>query len=156
MNNSFGTGRMARGLGIMLAAASSSQGRGPTALGPMIVMNENSKQFFFAAGASGGVAAPTALIDVAANVLFANQPLDAAMKAPRVHNGGAPDVTYLETEGQREQVVELANRGHTMAATPTLGFVNAISCPGGVPRDRSTCAAVSDPRGHGIALFVSQ
>lgn len=156
MNNSFGTGRMARGMGIMLAAAPSAQGRGPTALGPMMVVNDNSKQLFFAASASGGVAAPTALMSVAARTLLAAQPLDVAMRAPRVHYNGAPDVTYHEPDVTREDIAQLVSRGHTMAATPTLGVVNAISCPGGMPRDKNACAAMSDPRGSGIAMFVSE
>jgi gamma-glutamyltranspeptidase/glutathione hydrolase len=153
MNNSFGTGRMARGTGVMLAAAPSVQGRGPASLGPMIVMNESSKQLFFAGSAAGGVAAPSALMGVAARVLLANQPLNVAMRAPRVHHGGSPDITYVEPEAAREDVQQLVGRGHTMATTPMLGLVNAISCPGGMPREKNTCAVMSDPRGHGIAMF---
>ena len=153
MNNSFGTGRMAKGTGIMLAAAPSAQGRGPASLGPMIVVNDNSKQMFFAGAASGGVAAPSALINVAARVLLAQQPLDVSMKAPRVHHGGSPDITYVEPDANRDDVAQLTSRGHTVATTPTLGIVNVISCPGGMPRDKNTCAAMADPRGHGIAMF---
>jgi gamma-glutamyltranspeptidase/glutathione hydrolase len=153
MNNNFGTGRMARGTGVMLAAAPSAQGRGPASLGPMIVMNESSKQLFFAAAAAGGIAAPSALMNVATRVLFASQPLDVAMRAPRVHHGGSPDITYVEPEAVREDVQQLVGRGHTMATTPTIGLVNAISCPNGMPRDKNTCAVMSDPRGHGIAMF---
>lgn len=155
MNNNFGTGRMARGTGIMLAAAPSAQGRGPASLGPMILVNESSKQLFFAAGASGGVAAPSALINVAARVLFANQKLDSAMREPRVHHGGSPDITYVEPQVTREDVESLANRGHTTATTPVLGLVNAISCPGGLPRAKNECTVMSDPRGHGIAMFAN-
>jgi len=153
MNNAFGTGRMARGTGIMLAAAPSAQGRGPSALGPMIAVNESSKQLYFAGAAAGGVAAPSALMNVAARVLLASQPLDAAMRAPRVHNAGAPDITYVEPDASRDDVAQLTARGHTMATTPVLGLVNALSCPDGMPRARNSCAALSDPRGHGIAMF---
>jgi gamma-glutamyltranspeptidase/glutathione hydrolase len=156
MNNSFGTGRMARGTGIVLSALPNAQGRGPLSLGPMLVMNDNSKQLFFAAGASGGVAAPTALVNVAARALLAEQPLEGAMRAPRIHHGGAPDITYHEPEAAREDILQLTSRGHTMAATPTLGIVNALSCTGGMPRDRSTCSAVTDPRGHGLAMTLSE
>lgn len=153
MNNSFGTGRIARGTGVMLAAAPSAQGRGPASLGPMIAMNESSKQMFFAGSAAGGVAAPSALIGVASRVLLADQSLNVAMRAPRVHHGGLPDITYVEPEATREDVQQLVSRGHTVATTPTLGLVNAISCPGGMPRDKNTCSVMSDPRGHGIAMF---
>lgn len=156
MNNSFGTGRMARGTGILMSALPNAQGRGPVSLGPMLAMNESSKQFFFAAGASGGVAAPTALMNVVARTLIADQPLDAAIRAPRVHHGGAPDITYHEPEVSRDDVLQLTNRGHSVAATPTLGLVNAISCTDGMPRNPGACTAVSDPRGHGIALTISE
>ena len=106
-----------------------------------------------AGAASGGVAAPSALINVAARVLLAQQPLDVSMKAPRVHHGGSPDITYVEPDANRDDVAQLTSRGHTVATTPTLGIVNVISCPGGMPRDKNTCAAMADPRGHGIAMF---
>jgi gamma-glutamyltranspeptidase/glutathione hydrolase len=153
MNNNFGTGRIARGTGVMLAAAPNAQGRGPASLGPMIVMNESSKQLFFAGAATGGVAAPSALINVASRVLLADQGLDVAMRAPRIHHGGSPDITYVEPEAAPDDVQQLVRRGHTMATTPVLGVVNAISCPNGMPRDKNTCAVMSDPRGHGIAMF---
>lgn len=156
MNNAFGTGRMARGTGILLAALPNAQGRGPISLGPMLAVTDSSKQFFLAAGASGGVAAPTALMNVVARVAIAEQALDDAIRTPRVHHGGAPDITYHEPEASRDDVLQLANRGHTVAATPTLGLVNAISCIDGMPRNPNTCTAASDPRGHGIALTISE
>ncbi len=156
MNNAFGTGRMARGTGILLAALPNAQGRGPISLGPMLAVTDSSKQLFLAAGASGGVVAPTALMNVVARIAILEQPLDAAIRAPRVHHGGAPDITYHEPEASRDDVLQLTNRGHTVAATPTLGLVNAISCTDGMPRNPNTCTAASDPRGHGIALTISE
>ena len=121
-------------------------------LGPMLSVNPFTKQFFFAAGASGGVAAPTALINVAAHALLAEKPIDAAMRARRIHHGGAPDITYYEPGIPREEIMALTQRGHNVAATPTLGLVNAINCPGGMPRKPAECSVGADPRGNGIAL----
>jgi gamma-glutamyltranspeptidase / glutathione hydrolase len=152
MNNNFGIGRMAQGTGIVLAAVPSVQGRGPMSLGPMLVVNSFSKQFFFGAGASGGVAAPSALINVAARVLLAGQSAETAMQAKRIHHGGAPDITYYEPGLAREDVMALSQRGHNVAATPVLGNVNVIHCHDGMPRRPGTCVAIADPRGNGIAL----
>jgi gamma-glutamyltranspeptidase/glutathione hydrolase len=156
MNNNFGIGRMAQGTGIVLAATPSTQGRGPMSLGPMLVVNTNSKQFVFAGAASGGVAAPTALVNVAARALLAAQPLEAAMQAKRIHHGGAPDITYYEPGISRDDVLALSQRGHNVAATPMLGSVNAIHCAEGMPRRPGTCAALADARGNGIALSAGQ
>lgn len=54
MNASFGTGRVAAGTGVLLAAAPDASGRGATGLAPMILVNENSKEFRLAAAAMVG------------------------------------------------------------------------------------------------------
>lgn len=151
MNAAFGTGRVAPGSGILLAAAPSTDGRGPIGLAPMLVANEHSREFRFAAGASGGVAAPAALAGVAARVLLDNQGLEAAVTAPRVHLSGDPDVTYHEPALTAGAVAALSAAGHRLATTPTIGLVNAISCPDGLPTQPNTCAMAVDPRGQGLA-----
>lgn len=152
MNAAFGTGRVAPGSGILLAAAPSTDGRGPIGLAPMLVVNENSREFRFAAGASGGVAAPAALAGVAARVLLDSQGLEAAVTAPRVHLSGDPDVTYHEPALVAGAVATLSAAGHRLATTPTIGLVNAISCPDGLPTKPETCAMAVDPRGRGLAV----
>lgn len=156
MNGLFGTGRIARGTGIVLAAAPSGQGRGPISLAPMMAVNESASQFLFAAAANGGAAAPTALAAVAARTILAEENLEAAMKAPRVHHGGAPDITFYEPGMSRVVLDGLKTRGHRTGATPFLGRVNAASCPTGLPRDSSSCSVVTDPRGHGLALSANE
>lgn len=156
MNNDFGTGRMARGTGIMLAAAPTSRGKGPTALGPILVRNKNSNNLFFAGAASGGIAAPTALMNVFARSMLAGQDLGKAMLAKRVHHGGAPDVTFYEPGLPETSKSYLTERGHQIAATPALGLVNAAYCRGGLPRDPGTCVILNDPRGSGLASNASE
>ena len=152
MNNHFGIGRIAKGTGIMLAAVSNKLGRGPMSMGPMIVVNEFTRQFHFAGAASGGVAAPTALANVAAHALLAGEPLRSAIDRRRIHHGGAPDLTYYEPGIPAPTIQGLTRRGHTVAATPRLGIVNAAFCPDGLPRDPEVCEVLSDRRGSGLSI----
>ncbi|MEE8394121.1 MAG: gamma-glutamyltransferase [Rhodospirillales bacterium] len=152
MNNPFGTGRIARGTGILLAAAPGKGGRGSVSLGPMLVINHFVNEFHFAAAASGGVTAPTSMINVAAAALLGEPELNEAISQKRVHHGGMPDLTYYE-QGMGEQLVQgLTRRGHDVAATPTLGLVNAMNCVKGIPPRPETCQVRSDPRGFGLAV----
>lgn len=149
-NNLFGTGRIAEGTGIVLASAPGPGGRGATALGPMIV--GDGKQFIFAASASGGQVAPTAMVATAARTLLDDAPLAEAVAAARVHGGVAPDMTFVEQSADPEIVAGLGARGHKVALTPAIGHVAAASCPMGSPDDPGSCAFVSDPRGAGLAV----
>ena len=156
MNNNFGTGRMAKGTGIMLAAAPTDRAKGPTALGPIIVYNNNSKNLFFAGAASGGIAAPTALINVIARTMIDERNLNQAVSEPRVHHSGMPDITFYEPHLAQKTKSYLIQRGHNVAATPVLGIVNAVFCSGGLPREPETCSTITDPRGHGLATNSSK
>ena len=156
MNNNFGTGRMARGTGIILAVAPTSRGKGPTALGPVMMHNKNSNTLFFVGAAAGGIAAPTALMNVFARSVLANEKLNLAMTASRIHHGGAPDITFHEPNLPKSVTAYLRERGHQVAVTPVLGLVNAVSCPGGLPRDPGSCAIMTDPRGNGLATSASE
>lgn len=156
MNNNFGVGRIAPGTGIILAAAPTSRGRGPTSLGPVLIVNNKSKQLFFAGAASGGVAAPTSLMSVLARTMLGKEKLGAALAAPRVHHSGAPDITYYEQILPQNAKTYLSQRGHQIAATPKLGLVNAAFCPGGLPREPDSCVMGTDPRGSGLATNASE
>ena len=83
----------------------------------MVVMSEKDNQFYAAAAASGGVAAPTAMLNVMAPILFGGR-LDDAMSAKRLHHGGVPDLTYYE-QGISETVLKsLTARVHRVAPAP--------------------------------------
>ena len=151
MNNVFGTGRIAPGTGILLAALPGQKGRGATALSPMLVVNENVNEFFLAAASSGGVTAPTSLMNVVAGTLLGELPLEEAIIAPRVHHGGQPDTTYYEKNLDPSLVKALAAKGHTLAATKALGRVNAVYCSNGAQPHPETCVVKTDPRGFGLA-----
>ena len=152
MNNLFGTGRIAGTTGILLAALPGQAGRGPTSLGPMMVINHNVNEFFFAGASSGGVTAPTALVGVALRTLVDGLPLEDALSAPRLHHGGLPDLVYHEQNLGASAQRSLTGRGHHIAATPKLGRVNAAHCGGGLPPNPDTCVVRTDRRGFGLAV----
>lgn len=151
MNASFGVGRIAAGSGVLLAAAPGTGGRGPVGLAPMLMVNENSNEFRLAAAANGGVAAPAALASVVARIVELEQSAAAAVAAPRVHNGGDPDVTYHEPGLETAVQAHLTALGHRIAATPVLGQVNVLWCPDGLPTTPESCQMAADPRGSGLA-----
>ncbi len=152
MNNLFGAGRVAEGTGILIAAAPGKGGRGPASLGPVLLTDD--QRIYFAGAASGGVAAPTALVSILARTQIGEMPLEEAMAVKRVHHSGAPDVVYYEQGLKNSEIRNLAKRGHRLAATKALGRVNAVSCFEGVPDEVKECAARTDPRGYGMAVNV--
>lgn len=148
-NNLFGTGRVAAGTSIVLASVPGPGGRGATALGPMLV--SDGPQFLFAAAASGGQAAPTAMIGTAARTLLAEDDLGAAMAAKRIHRSTAPDFVFVE-QGEDPAVVRgLSRLGYDLGLTPAIGRAVAVHCPDGSPDDPATCVYAADPRGYGLA-----
>ncbi len=151
MNNPFGIGRTAEGTGVLLSALPGLNGRGPMPLGPVLVVNPNSNTLYFAGAASRGVTAPTQLINMAARSMMAGQDLREAMKLPRTHHGGAPDVLYYENTLGADDQAKLKTKGYQMAPVQGLGIVNAISCPLGLHTAPQSCVMVNDPRGYGLA-----
>ncbi len=140
---------------LVLSALPGRGGRGPISLGPMVVMTHKDNQFYAAAAASGGVAAPTAMMNVIAPILFGGR-LDDAISAKRLHHGGVPDLTYYE-QGTSESVLKsLTERGHRIAPTMALGLVNVAFCPDGLPQEPHTCAVRADPRGFGLAKAAEE
>ena len=151
LNSLLGTGKIANGTGIVLAAAPGHGGRGAAMLGPMVVVKPGGRQFVFAGAAAGGVAAPTALVDVAARMLLGNQPLDEASAAPRMHGGSDPGLVYVEQGAGARRLRTLTDRGYQAVTVERLGRVNAIGCPGGFQSSPEQCVAATDPRGFGLA-----
>lgn len=156
LNNLFGTGRVAEGTGMLLAARPDDGGRGSISLGPLLVVNENSKEFRFAAAASGGETAPTALVQVGMAAMAAQLPLEQAVAQPRLHHRGMPDLAYYEQSVDRAVLDGLLARGYSIALTRSLGLVNAIYCPLGLPTKPDSCAVANDPRGAGLAVSADR
>ncbi|MEO5337281.1 MAG: gamma-glutamyltransferase family protein [Magnetospirillum sp. WYHS-4] len=156
LNNLFGTGRVARGTGIVLAAAPDTGGRGYSALTPMLAINHHVNQFHWGATATGGASAPAVLAGVAARTLLGKEDLERAVATPRSYHGGASDVLYHEPTLPAAVQQQLAARGHRLAPTPVLGLVNAISCSEGLPDVPKSCSARQDPRGFGLASSADE
>ena len=173
MNGTFGTGRLAPGSGLVLAAAPEDDPAPP--LAPVVLVNRNSRQLFLAAAggggavgasalelvlqdrefpvavaAGGGTVAPSALARVLLALLEDERPLAAALAAPRLHVGGEADLLAVEPAIAAAARSALAERGHQVVEVPAIGRVNALHCPDGLPRTPESCRFASDRRGFGI------
>lgn len=150
----FGNGRMAPGTGIMLAAVPGVS-TGPAAVGPVLVINPHSNEVHFAAAASGGVTAPTALVQVLLSTLEDDTPLDKALAAPRVHHSGNPDIAFGEAGEYALDGAPLSKRGHEVKNVPMPSRVNAFRCASGNPSFEK-CRVGVDPRGNGLGVVVGK
>jgi len=147
-NGFFGGARVAGATGVLIAPAPGINGRGAAALGPMLVANVNTGDFFFAGAASGGTSGPAVLTQVAANALLLKRPLAEAMRMPRALHPGLPDRVFAEPGA----TAVLRARGHVVEELPSLGQASAILCSAGLHEQRTSCSVASDGRGHGLAL----
>jgi gamma-glutamyltranspeptidase/glutathione hydrolase len=150
MNNLFGTGRVAPGTGLLLAAAPGGR-IGPPLLGPTLMVNPAVSEFVMAAVPSGGRASATAMSAVIADLLLGGtETLAAALDAPRIHRG-ATDTVLTEPNMPSAVVDRLRDRGHQTALADSLGQVNAAYCPGQLPVNPGSCRFRADRRGFGLA-----
>ncbi len=151
--NLFGTGRVAPGTGVVLAAAPGQGDRNALSLGPLLAFDAELGSFHFATAASGGAAALTSTMAVAADSILRGRTLEKAIAAPRVHHGGSPDVAVLENAVPDSIANALRRRGHKTVTVPTLGRVNAAECPLGLDSESEAvaCFVYADPRGAGLA-----
>lgn len=152
--NLFGTGRVAPGTGIVLAAAPGQAGRNALSLGPVLTFDEEFQSFRYAIAGSGGAAAMTATISVLASSMQGGVSLKTAIEAPRAHHGGTPDIAVLEESVPKDVKRDLEQRGHNLETVPALGKINAVECPLGldVSSEDIACFVHADPRGAGIAI----
>ncbi len=155
MNRLFGSGRIAEGTGILLAAPPRSQNDGSTSLSAVVVGNTVTGDVRFAGTAGEGSVAATALAQVMLESVAGKKPLPEAMAAPRVHHGGAPDVLWHEPVLNGAARAALRRRGYELREVPALGHVNAFYCPEGLQDSPDSCQVANDPRGFGLA-YVAQ
>jgi len=148
----FGTGRMLAGTGIFMAAAPGVNS-GPPAVGPVMVVNPHVQELRFAAAASGGATAPTAMTQVVLDAQVAGGTLEEALAAGRVHHSGNPDIAFVEEGKVDEQL--LTKRGHQVKAVAMPSRVNALKCGTGYP-GFTRCQVAADPRGFGMAVVVGK
>ncbi len=154
LNNPFGVGRIAQGMGIILAALPAPLGRGLDSLGVMLGVNNVHNVFFYSAAGTGSIAVPGVLAGVAMGTALpaSGEGLETALGAKRVYNSGNPDVTYYEKGLAGGVVSDLGKLGHRLNPASGMGLVNAIFCPSGVPnKEGMSCSIRTDPRGFGLA-----
>jgi len=149
----YGTGRVAPGTGILLAAAPGRGDRNALSLGPVIVYSNGLRSLRLAVAGSGGAATLTATITVLASSILDGSVLERALRLPRVHHGGLPDVVLAEKTVPAAVLAGLRDRGHKVTVVPSLGRINAAECPLGldVQTEAAACFVFADPRGFGIA-----
>ena len=152
MYDLFGNGNIAPGTGIVLAASQNKSGQNPLSLGPMMISNQHVKAFKLAIAGSGGAPVSTSVIAVAMSAVVDQLPLEEAINLPRAHHGGLPDFILAEVHEDNEVIQNLRRRGHKVRERESLGRLNAVYCPSGLPgvnTDR-LCAVAHDFRGSGM------
>ncbi len=152
MNGLFGTGRFLQGTGVIAAAPYVP---GAVNFTPVIVANENTRDLRFAGTASGGLAAPGALLQTMLRA-YENEDggLAAAVAAPRVAHTGVPDITWVEPQVSSSLRAELTRKGHRVKEAPEIGSVLALYCEDGVLHGDQGCEVVADKRGFGLGMRV--
>jgi gamma-glutamyltranspeptidase/glutathione hydrolase len=153
MNAPFGSARIAPGTGIILAPAPNDRGAGFSALGPVIIANNNSGRLYFLAAGGGGAPADIAKAMLLNAVARKDQPTDKAMSEGRMFADGAGAV-YLEDalSGAKGAV---SGAGFKVEHADKLARVNVIYCPKSLPDDPDTCQLRNDYRGSGLAVTVN-
>ena len=149
----YGTGRIAPGTGILLAAAPGRGARNALSLGPVVTYDRGLRSFRLAVAGSGGAATLTATMTGLAASVLDGLILEKALRLPRVHHGGMPDVVLAEKSVPDATLDALRDRGHQVTVIPDLGRVNAAECPLGLDAtsEEVACFVHADPRGFGIA-----
>lgn len=149
----FGQGVIAPGTGIVLAVA---PGPGaPPSVTTAMVVNPHTERVHFAAGSSGGAAAPAALAQTLLAALAEDKPLADAVARPRVVHLGAPDAAFVEAGAQAFDPAPLSRRGHQIGTVMMPSRVEALRCREGLLQTPE-CEAATDPRGAGLATSVGK
>ncbi len=128
------------------AANLPAPGRRPvSSMSPTIVFSEDDPVLCI--GASGGSRIITATEQVMLSTLLLGEPVDEAVRRPRIHHQGRPETTLYERRYDRESLAGLWGRGHRLQEVDTVGNVQAIRIESG-DGGRALHAA-SDPRKEG-------
>jgi gamma-glutamyltranspeptidase/glutathione hydrolase len=139
MNNLFGTGRVAPGTGMLLAASPSWMP--PALLVAGVGWNPNLHTFHAAVAASGQEGAPLAGADVLMQSLRAPRPLVFE------NQGIAVNSPIVDLAPARKVNVDV-----TMRPAPEPGRADVIGCSGYLPGSEESCSWSADPRNAGLAV----
>ncbi|MEE2745802.1 MAG: gamma-glutamyltransferase [Pseudomonadota bacterium] len=154
MDGEFGSGNIATGTGIIIASNQNSSIERPILIGPMMILNVFSDQFYLAAATSHGYEGVSALTTTAARIYLNDESLESSLAAPRLHYNLTDNITYIEPSLNNLISEGLARHGYNVRASRLpLGLVNIVYCSGGIPKDSGTCAVEHDPRGHGLSVI---
>lgn len=148
----FGTGRLMPNVGAAPALLP-PPGVISSAVGPIVVGNPISGNFFLAVGGSGA-GASTAEVVVAARTLLGDETINAAVGSPRFSRGGGPGEVFVEADVGQDSRAALAAKGYRLEESEPIARINAAFCVGGLPRNVKTCDIRTDWRGHGLAASV--
>lgn len=148
----FGTGEISRISGVALAPNLPTEQR-EVMTSPMVVGNVPTKEFIYAAGASGGAAGTSASVLTALSVFASNKDLDTAMRAKRLFTAGENQALLVETGFPTEGMNSLSQKYPVSVEVDHLGVVNAISCPKGKVQN---CVSRADFRGAGMAIIENR
>jgi gamma-glutamyltranspeptidase/glutathione hydrolase len=161
LSASFGAKVTAPGTGIVLNNSVASFSRtGPnqpapgkrttSSMAPTLVLDGS--RVVLVLGTPGGDTIPSTIVQVLRNVVDRGLPLDAAVAAPRVHQGFLPDRARFERRRPiaPELVAELKARGHVLSGSHlAMGDSNDLIL------EEERAYGVADPRGGGLALAAS-
>ena len=156
MNAPFGVARVLPGTGVIAGAAPRPGRDGGASLAPMLIANKSTGNSFFAAGASGNAAAPTAMISMSLKLLVDDMKLPEAVAAARFYPRSPGRTVFAEDRASTDATARLAARGFRVVRVPAIGRVNAIWCSGGVPRAKNSCRFAVDKRGFGYAVSAER
>ena len=152
MNAPFGTGRVAAGTGIAIAAPRPAGAADP-ALSPFLVTLEAGDEIRFA-GAASGMGAGRVGPAVALRTLLEADTLEAAIARPRAVRGSGKEIA-VEAAIPEAARAGLQEDGFTLSEVERIGFVAAVRCQARAPGDvGAVCRAHADPRGAGLAVQV--
>lgn len=145
----FGAGRILSGIGATVALLP-PPGVLSGSVGPFVVGNRNTGNFFLALAGSGA-GSSTTLVTIATQVLVGDEQINPAIGAPRFsRTGGAASVVVEKDVGAKARTA-LQARGYKIEDGGSIGNVNGAYCPRGLPRNEEFCDVRTDWRGNGLA-----
>ena len=152
MNAPFGSGRLAAGTGIPIAAPRPGGAADP-ALSPFLVTHESGNDIRFA-GVASGMEAGRIGPAVALRTLTGADTLEDAIARPRAVLGSGQR-SSIETTAPEAARDGLREGGFTLIEVNRIGLVAAIRCQARTPGDTGVvCRTHADPRGAGLAVQV--
>lgn len=135
-----------------MAAPPDHTAKGLPALGLMLVRRESQNVLYYLGAATGGGAAPVALVTTALGVIVDGANLNELQHRPRYFNKVVPDKVLVERGAAGDAVAKrLRAKGHAVERVAPLGRLNAFICPAGFEGAESRCEIRTDPRGLGFA-----